>query len=57
MRVRYFARTYSLMQQTKSKVDNLIKPQGTKSKIIILDNYAEDEKTGKFVASSVAITL
>ena len=57
MRVRYFARTYSLMQQTKSKVDNLIKPQGIKNKIIIQDNYAQNEEIGEFTVPSTAVIL
>ena len=57
MRVGCFVRTGSLIQQTKSKADNLIKPQGVKSKTIILDNYVEDEEIGEFIVPSAAITL
>ena len=57
MIVRYFIRTSSLIQWTKSKVDNLIKPQGIKNKIIIQDNYAQNEEIGEFTVPSTAVIL
>ena len=57
MRVRCFLRTGSLIQYTKSKIDDLIKLQCIKSKIIVLDNYAEDEETGEFTVPSIAVIL
>ena len=56
MRIRYFIRTSSLLQQTEFKADNLIKLQGVTSKIITLDNYVEDKDIGKFTVSSIAVS-
>ena len=55
MRVGCFVRTGSLLHWTKSEADDLIKPQGVKSKIIVPDNYVEDEEIGEFTAPSASV--
>ena len=57
MRVRRFVRTSSLLQQTKSEADHLIKPQGVESNIILSDAYVEDEEIGEFAEPSTSVAL
>ena len=56
MRVNCFVRTGSLLQYTKSEADDLIKPQGVRTKIVIPDSCAEETVTAEFAAPSVTVT-
>ena len=56
MRVNCFVRTGSLLQHTKSEADDLIKPQGVRTKIVIPDSCAEETVTAEFTAPSVTVT-
>ena len=48
MRVNCFVMTGSLLQYTKSEADDLIKPQGVRTKIVIPDSCAEETITAEF---------
>ena len=56
MRINHFVRIWCLLHCTKSEADDLIKPQGVRSKIAVPDSYVEDSTNAEFIApaSSVA---
>ena len=44
------------MQYTKSEADDLIKPQGVRTKIVISDSCAEEIVTAEFIVLSITVT-
>lgn len=50
MRINCFIRTGCLLHYTKSHADDLIKPQGVKSKIVMPDSHEEDIASTEFTA-------